>query len=253
MINHRLYELNRPVVFAHRGASKFAPENTLASFQKALDMGAQALELDVTLSRDGEVVVIHDDRVDRISNGSGEVRDLTLAEIQTLDAGSWFSQDFTGEHIPTLKEVFELVGKQALINIELKNAKKRNAELVKKVVALVKEHNVQETVIFSSFIPKNVRIARALLPDYPVGLLTLPGFLGKLEMVLFPNLSPDLIHPHYSSLSAAFIERQHARMRRVNTYTVNDAELMRTLISWDVDGFFCDDLITAQQVVTKNP
>ncbi|HAF62801.1 MAG TPA: glycerophosphodiester phosphodiesterase [Anaerolineaceae bacterium] len=253
MINHRLYELNRPVVFAHRGASKYAPENTLASFRKAMDMGAQALELDVTLSRDGTVVVIHDDTVDRISNGNGEVGDLTLAQIQALDAGSWFSVELTGERIPTLEEVFDLVGKQALINIELKNAKKRNTELVQKVAALVKAHNVQETVIFSSFIPKNVRLTRALLPECPVGLLTLPGFLGKLEMVLFPNNSPDLIHPHHSNVSAAFIEKQHARMRRVNTYTVNDADLMRTLIGWDVDGFFCDDLITAQQVLTKNP
>lgn len=253
MNNHRLYELPRPVVFAHRGASKFAPENTLASFQKALDMGAQALELDVTLSRDGKVIVIHDDRVDRISNGSGEVSNLLLSEIQKLDAGSWFSPQFKGEKIPALEEVFNLVKKQALINIELKNAGKRNQELVQKTAELVHTHGLHETVIFSSFIPANVRLTRVLLPECPIGLLTLPGFLGKLEMILFPNISPDLIHPHHSNLSETFIEKQHARMRRVHTYTVNDAALMRTLIGWDVDGFFCDDLITAQQVLSKNP
>lgn len=253
MNNHRLYELHRPVVFAHRGASKFAPENTLASFQKALDMGAQALELDVTLSRDGKVIVIHDDRVDRISNGSGEVSNLLLSDIQKLDAGSWFSPQFKGEKIPALEEVFNLVKKQALINIELKNAGKRNQELVQKTAELVHTHNLHETVIFSSFIPANVRLTRVLLPECPIGLLTLPDFLGKLEMILFPNISPDLIHPHHSNLSETFIEKQHARMRRVHTYTVNDAALMRTLIGWDVDGFFCDDLITAQQVLSKNP
>jgi len=253
MNNHRLYELPRPVVFAHRGASKFAPENTLASFQKAMDMGAQALELDVTLSRDGKVVVIHDDRVDRTSNGSGEVSDLLLADIQKLDAGSWFSPQFKDEKIPTLEEVFNLVKEKALINIELKNAGKQNEELVKKTAELVHTHKLHKTLIFSSFIPRNVRLVRETLPECPVGLLTLPAFAGKLEMLLFPHVSPDLIHPHYSNLSEAFIMKQHDQMRRVHTYTVNDAALMKKLTDWNVDGFFCDDLVTAHQVLSNNP
>jgi glycerophosphoryl diester phosphodiesterase len=251
MNNHRLFELVTPVVFAHRGASKFAPENTIASFRSALEMGALALELDITLTKDGEVVVIHDDTVDRTTTGgTGAVADLDLAHIQTLDAGAWFSMDFAGEKIPTLQEVFAFVQNKALINIELKNAGKRNPDLVQKAVELVKSMHMQETVIFSSFYPKNVRMVRELLPECPVGLLTLPGIIGKLEILFSAKISPDMIHPHYSSLTAAFIQKQHARLRRVHTYTVNEPALIRKMIDWEVDGFFCDDLITAQRVFT---
>ncbi|MGV8025216.1 MAG: glycerophosphodiester phosphodiesterase [Anaerolineaceae bacterium] len=251
MNNHRLFELAKPVVFAHRGANKYAPENTLASFRKALELGAQALELDITLSKDGAVVVIHDDTVDRTTNGKGAVADLNLAEIKKLDAGAWFSKDFAGEAIPTLEEVLALVQDKALINIEIKNAGKRNEELVQKAAALVVKEKKQESIIFSSFIPKNVCIIRKILPECPAGLLTLPGAAGKIEISLLGRVSPDLIHPHYSSVSARFIERRHAHLKRVHTYTVNDPELMRTLARWNVDGFFCDDLVLAQQVLAK--
>lgn len=253
MNNHHLFELIKPVVFAHRGASKYAPENTLASFQKALEMGAQALELDVTLTRDGEVVVIHDDAVDRTSNGQGRVDQLTLAQIKKFDAGSWFAEEFKGEKIPTLKEVLALVGEKALINIELKNAGKRNIELVQETVNLVKEMKNQETIIFSSFIPHNIRTVRDALPECPAGLLTLPGFAGRVEMGLLGGISPDLIHPHYSNVTEKFIRRQHRRYRRVHTYTVNDPQLMRKLIRWQLDGFFCDDLLLAQQILAGIP
>jgi len=251
MNDHRLFELSKPVVFGHRGAPKYAPENTLASFQKALELNAQALELDITLSRDGEIVVIHDDTMDRTTNGSGAVADLSLDEIKAFDAGSHFSAEFSGEKIPTLKEVFELVGSKALINIELKNAGKRNAELVQKAAELVKSMKLQETIIFSSFYLQNVRGIRKAISECPVGLLTLPGFLGSVEIGLLGGVSPDMIHPHFSSLSAKFIRRQHAHFKRVHTYTVNDPELMKTLVSWKVDGFFCDDLLLAQKTLAK--
>ncbi len=251
MNNHRLFELAKPVVFAHRGAKKYAPENTLASFQKALELGAQALELDITLSKDGEVVVIHDDSVERTTNGKGAIADLNLEEIKKLDAGAWFSKGFVGEKIPTLEEVLALVQGKALINIEIKNAGKRNEELVQKAAHLVVKVKKQENIIFSSFIPKNVRIIRKILPECPAGLLTLPGFAGKMEIGLLGGVSPDLIHPHYSSLSARFIQRQHTHLKRVHTYTVNDPDLMCTLVQWNVDGFFCDDLVLAQQVLAK--
>lgn len=251
MNNHCLFYLSKPVVFAHRGASKYAPENTLASFHKALKMGAQALELDITLSRDGEIVVIHDDTLDRTTNGSGAVADLTLDEIKSFDAGSHFSAEYAGEKIPTLKEVFELVGSEALINIELKNAGKRNTELVQKAAALVKSMKLQETIIFSSFYLQNVRGIQKAIPECPVGLLTLPGFLGNVEIGLLGGISPDMIHPHFSSLTAKFIQRQHAHLKRVHTYTVNDPELMQTLAAWKVDGFFCDDLLLAQKTLEK--
>src|SRR5689334_23229806 len=114
-----LESLPRPVIFAHRGASAYAPENTIASFEFAVAQGTDAIELDVKLSADGHVIVHHDPTVDRTTNGKGKVKDLTLAELKTLDAGGFFSENFHGEKIPTLEEVFEAVGKRTFINVEL--------------------------------------------------------------------------------------------------------------------------------------
>ncbi|HBY09528.1 MAG TPA: glycerophosphodiester phosphodiesterase, partial [Chloroflexi bacterium] len=113
--------LPRPAIFAHRGASAYAPENTLAAFKLAVDQGADAIELDAKLCADGQIIVIHDQTVERTSNGAGKVADLPLSALQELDAGSWFGLEFKGEPIPTLDEVFEAVGQKIFINIELTN------------------------------------------------------------------------------------------------------------------------------------
>lgn len=109
------------MVIAHRGFSGQAPENTLASFQKAVELGSDMIELDVRFSKDGQVVVIHDDTIDRTTNGRGKVADYTLKELKQFDAGSWFAPQFSGERIPTLKEVLELVKGKVLVNIEIKD------------------------------------------------------------------------------------------------------------------------------------
>jgi len=252
MKNHRLYALSRPVIFAHRGAAKYAPENTLASFQKALDLGAVALELDITLTKDEEIVVIHDDSVDRTTNGKGPVERLNWSEMKGLDAGSWFSAEFAGESIPTLMDVLDLVKDKALLNIEIKNAHRRNGLLVANAVKVIREAKSQANVIFSSFVPANIRLISEGLPECPRALLTQAGLIGKCEIELLRSLSPELIHPHFSSLSAYFIQQEHAHQRRVHTYTINNPEQMRTCMDWKVDGFFTDDLLMAQQVVSLN-
>src|SRR5512139_1857475 len=120
-----LESLSQPIIFAHRGASAHAPENTLAAFELALAQQADAIELDVKLSADGRVIVIHDSTVDRTTDGHGKVKDMSLADLKALDAGSFFSSEFAGEKIPTLDEVFEAVGRRTFINIELKNHRTR--------------------------------------------------------------------------------------------------------------------------------
>src|SRR5512132_864966 len=116
-----LESLPQPVLFAHRGASAHAPENTLAAFELALAHQADAIELDVKLTADGHVVVIHDPTVDRTTGSQGRVKDLSLAQIRALEAGSFFSEKYRGEKIPTLEEVFESLGKRIFINVELTN------------------------------------------------------------------------------------------------------------------------------------
>ena len=141
------------MVVAHRGASAFAPENTLAAFCLAVEQGADAIELDAKLSADQQIVVIHDKSVERTTDGKGEVRRLTLGQIKSLDAGSFFSSRFAGEPIPTLAEVFEEVGKRVLINVELTNYASPTDDLVDRTAALVKQFGLEERVLFSSFHP----------------------------------------------------------------------------------------------------
>lgn len=144
------------LVVAHQGASIVAPENTLASFRKALDMSADALELDVMLSKDGEVVVIHDTLVDHTTDGSGNVSDLTLAELKELDAGSWFAPEFSEERVPTLQEVMSLARGRALLEIEIKTRAFLPGSLERKVLDLIVENGIEKEVIVTSFNPLSV-------------------------------------------------------------------------------------------------
>jgi len=170
-------QLPRPTIFAHRGASVHAPENTLSAFQLGLQQGADAIELDAKLSADGVVVVIHDATVDRTTDGNGAVKKLSLEAIKELDAGSFFDHAFHGERIPTLGEVFEAIGKLTFINIELTNYTSPYDALPEKVAEQVIKHNLQERVLFSSFNPSILCRIHRLLPSVPIGLL---AFSGKL-------------------------------------------------------------------------
>ncbi len=230
-----LNTLPTPVIFAHRGASAHAPENTLAAFLLAYKEKADAIELDVKLSADGIPVVIHDPTVERTTRGKGAVADLSLSALKKLDAGG-------GQKIPTLEEVFEAVGGKMLINIELTNYKTRKDALVDKVVKAVKRHALAESVIFSSFLPENLARAAALLPQTPRGLLTLPNLFGWFaRRVSFKSGDYQALHPHLRDVSRSEIEKIHAMGRRVHVWTVNQAEDMRRLTEWGADGFFTDD------------
>ena len=165
-----LTSLPQPIIFAHRGASAHAPENTLAAFELALTQNADAIELDVKLSADGQAIVIHDPTVDRTTGSHGRVKDLPLRELRALDAGSFFSEKFQGEKIPTLEEVFEAVGKRTFINVELTNYNTPRDQLVETVCMLVKKCGLQKHVMFSSFFASNLSKARAYLPGGSKGL-----------------------------------------------------------------------------------
>ena len=248
-----LESLARPVIFAHRGASAHAPENTLAAFELALEQQADAIELDVKLSSDGYVVVHHDATVDRTTNGKGRVKDLSLAELKGLDAGSSFSEKFHGEKIPTLEEVFETLGKRTFINVELTNYKTPRDHLVETVCMLVKKHKMQKRVIFSSFFASNLSKARSYLPEVPRGLLALNGLLGAWARSFgFAFGEYDALHPFLKDVSQQQASRVHRLNRRVHVWTVNDERDMRRLFSWGVDGIFTDDPQLALRVRSES-
>jgi glycerophosphoryl diester phosphodiesterase len=230
-----------PIAFAHRGASAHAPENTLSAFELAVKQGAPAIEFDVKLTSDRQVIIIHDLTLERTTNGSGPVAKQSLAALRELDAGSWKSADYCGEKIPTLDEVFEAVGKKLLINVELTNYATPFDGLVHEVAALVKKHGLQDRVIFSSFLPTNLVIARRLLPNVPRGQLVNEGNSGWWQRLAGNFMAQDAEHPYTEDVTADMVKRAHAKGRRVHVWTVNDPADMRRLRSLGVDGIFTDD------------
>ena len=249
---HLIELCSRPLIIAHRGACAYAPENTLAAFCEAMAQGADGIELDAKLSADGHVVVIHDATVDRTTGGHGAVRQLSLEALKSLEAGSFFDERFRGEAIPTLDEVFSEVGQTILINVELTNYASPSDALPDKVADLVIQHGLEENVFFSSFHPLNLmRIARRL-PDAPLAMLALKGLPGSLARGWVGRwAAPRIMHPFYSDVSAAYLEREHKRKRQVNTWTVNDPLEMKRLFKMGIDGIITDDPRLARQVLEE--
>jgi glycerophosphoryl diester phosphodiesterase len=247
-----LFELPKPIIFAHRGASAYAPENTLSSFNLAVSQGADAIELDAQLTLDKQVVIFHDLSLDRTTNGTGHLALKTLAELRELDAGAFFSNKFTGEKIPLLEEVFEAVGKKTYINVELGKYPTPDVLLVQKVCALVVKHGLEDRVIFSSFFPANLKKTFQLLPQVPRGLLASKGMAGAWARSFgFTFGEYAALHPHISDVDIQQILRVHRLKRRVHPWTVNNAEQLKHLKDWGVDGVITDDPIMALRAVGR--
>lgn len=231
-----------PAIFAHRGASRYAPENTLSAFQLALEQRADGIELDVHLSADGEVVVIHDRDLSRTTNGAGYVDRMPLTEIRQVDAGQ-------GQRVPTLTEVLDLVGTKAILNIELKGFSTSSPDLPQAVLNLLEAHSMDQNVIISCFQPRLLAITRRLQPEIKIGLLMAAGVTGGLvKMIYEPILQPSSLHPNYSSVGPRFLQKAKSKGRRVLAYTVNQPEDMRRLFGLGIDGIITDDPRTAIQV-----
>lgn len=239
-----------PLIIAHRGDSANAPENTLAAFRLALANGADGIELDVMLSADQKLVVIHDDTLDRTTNGYGQVGAMPLAALRELDAGGWFKPEFKGEPLPLLDEVFEELGGKLLINVELKNYKTPKDQLPELVVALVKKHGLSESVLLSSFNARNLPRAKSLAPEIRTGLLTLPGVLGlPMRGLLGRRAKADDLHPYYQDVSARMVESRHKLGQRVNVWTVDAPEDLRRMQTLGVDMIICNDPAHAREVL----
>lgn len=236
----------------HRGAREVAPENTLAAFRAALDAGADGIECDVMLSRDRQVVVIHDATLDRTTNGHGRVADHTLTELRQLDAGSWFNPRFAGEKIPTLAETLAWVkASGAVINIEVKRLTEGPSSdgIEPAVLDVVRASGVNpDKILFSSFNPFTVMRLRQMAPDFARGLLFAPDLPLVLRRAWLAFLGrPHALHPHYRQVTPDFVRRTHARGRRIAVWTVNDEPLMHQLISLGVEVIITDrpDRLTA--------
>lgn len=221
-------------ILAHRGFSAAAPENTIAAFKAAIEAGADGFELDVHMTRDGELVVIHDETVDRTTNGTGWVKDLTLRELKELDAGLWFSPQFVNERIPTLGEVLELVrDSKHIVNIELKNNLLAYPGMEEKVIKEVEKLGM-ETVSFSSFNHVSVYNLSQLHPSFKTGTLYDEPISDSWSYA--KSLGASAIHPHHLLVTEEVVMRAHEYGIRVHPYTVDQEDEAKRLIGLGVDA-----------------
>ena len=176
-MKYKVFSRGKILNLGHRGFENRAPENTLAAFRLAMAEGADGVELDVHISKDGHLVVIHDPTVDRTTNGFGKVGRMTLTELKQLDAGSMFSPHFSGERIPTLDEVFDALPDDAVLGIELKSYSVLDV-VPRKVIEVVERHNADGRVIFLSYNPIALHHCKSIRPDLPVMPIHQPNWCG---------------------------------------------------------------------------
>lgn len=230
-----------PPVMGHRGVKGHAPENTLASIALAADMGVRWVEFDVKLTADGKLILFHDDRLERTTNGRGAVAARTLAEIRLLDAGRWFSANFTGEKVPTFEEAMALCAKRGLgANVEIKPCPGREAETGAAVAKAVAGRSANGSVpsFVCSFSAESLAAARDAAPQVPRALLTLNfprDWAARLEQLGCANF-----HVLDRRLNEARIRDVREAGYRVLSYTVNKGERARRLLSWGVESIITD-------------
>lgn len=215
-------------ILGHRGAAGTSPENTLLSFAKGLEFGVDGFEFDVQLSRDREVVICHDERVDRTSDGMGWVKDLTLKELKKLNFGVGFRMYAS---IPTLAELLEMLkGRPLILNVEIKTGLIEYPGIVSQVVGLLEKYQVTSQSIISSFEHKTVVEVIENYPHLKTGLLYDCGLISP--WLYAQNLGASHLHPHYSFVSPELIRESHLRGIGVHTWTVNEVwEMERVAIS----------------------
>jgi len=237
-----------PLRIAHRGASARAPENTLAAFTEAIRLGADLIECDVHLSADGVPVIIHDDTVDRTTNGRGAVSALACARLRRLDAGAWFSSRFRGERIPTLEEALECARGRCGLNLEIKGPSGRRRDgpaapgltlMARTVAAALKRTGFREPVIVSSFSTQALRAARSQMPHVRLGHLASRSLRGLRSV--HRALGLYAVHPHVRLAASRRVRLAHRLGLLVLFWTANDLRLMRRLLALGCDGLMTDD------------
>ncbi len=232
-------------IFAHRGFSGKYPENTMLAFQKAVEIGVDGIELDVHLTKDNELVIIHDEDIRRTCDGEGLVKDMTLEELRRFDASATFRGVYGFCGIPTLREYFELVKDTDIItNIELKTGVYEYPTIEKRTVELIKEFGLEEKIIFSSFNHFTVKRCEEIAPEIKRGFLTGDWIYDFGKYTKERNV--QCCHPWHITLSQAVVDEMHAQGREINTWTVNEYEDIERLAAMGVDsliGNFPDRMI----------
>ena len=238
----------KPLVWAHRGASGYAPENTLAAFEKAVELGADGVELDIQLTKDDEIVVIHDEKIDRTSDGKGWVKDYTLEELRGFNYNRT-KPEYEHADIPTMREVFELLKPTDLfINIEIKTGVFFYEKIEEKILALTKEMGMEDRVCYSSFNHYTVKRIHELKPDAEVGFLYADG---PIDMASYAKKhGANALHPALYNLQYPNYMQDAARNGLdVNTWTVNEKEHMALACRFGVNAIITNYPDVTRQVI----
>jgi glycerophosphoryl diester phosphodiesterase len=243
----------RTRVIAHRGFSGAAPENTIAAVQAAVDVRADMVEIDVTLSADGHIVVIHDQTLDRTTDGSGEVSQFTLAELKQLDAGTWFNPSFAGERISTLEEVFAEVKGRILLNVEIKSEAVARG-VVGKVASAIREHGMIDQVVVSSFSPAALEEMHSIAPEIRTAVLyNTKVHQGRDAVEIVTDLGASVFNIKRQRLTRKMLRRCREHDIPVGIYTVNEPRRMRRLVKRDVDAIFTSHPDRLLQILSSTP
>ena len=240
-----LARFGRPLLIGHRGYPARYPENTLAAFEGAMQAGCDMIELDVTLTRDRKVVVIHDDTLERTTTGRGPVKGHTLEAIQALDAGSWFNARFAAERVPELAEVLRLTAGRCMLNIEIKESAFEAgypADAIEhQVVKLVKTSGAMDRVIISSFDRRILERIAAM--DAPPAIAYLSDHKADQSVLdMLRAIKAFSWHPRSSILTHDQVDMLHAAGLKVFPWTINTAAEAQKALALGVDGLICNEL-----------
>ncbi len=240
-----LPDFPRPLIFAHRGFSSLAPENTCAAFRLLPEYGIPGVELDVQLCASGELVVYHDFTLKRLTRRDIKIADTAYSRLREIDAGSWKGPAFAGERIPLLREVFELLGTAVYYDIEIKQEEKKTAGLEEKLLSLITEFRLEKHCIVSSFNPFPLRLWRRLAAEIPAAVIfsksaEVPAVLRRGEGRFISR--PEVLKPHFSFITPAYLEKfgRH-RGYTILTWTVNEQTHAEKLLRLGIDGIISDD------------
>ena len=236
--------------FAHRGASKYYPENTILSIREGIKTGATGLEIDVHKSKDNKLVVIHDEDIERTFIGKGLVKDYTLKELKVFKCRNKNFEDNLECRIPTLEEVLELVkASRVILNIELKTDEIHYEGIEKDVIDLVNKYELKNRVILSSFNHESIKISREIDSEFKTGLLYYQPIKDVVNYA--KDFGANAIHPDIRLVSEELIKEAKENNIDVNIYTVNTPILMRKLISAGVSGVFTDYPDLLQEIINN--
>lgn len=236
---------NKFLFIAHRGASAHAPENTMEAFRLAKRFGADFIELDVHLTKDGHLIAMHDLTVDRTTDGTGRIRDLTLEEIKRLDAGSWFDESFKGAKVPTLEEIFQEFGTDVNYKIEIKHPD-INVGIEAALLRMLETYRLMNAarkgkVIIQSFDEACLKKLHGVVPSIPLFLLIGKNDVDKYDLEEVKKFAVG-VGPNYAAMDESFVKRARNLGLLVHPFTVNDAKTVLKLQSYGITGIITDNL-----------